>query len=391
VVSAEELRFRIADHLLDGILDVGLGDSLALLRNIDELVFQAIRCSSREKEVPIDPSLVSIVVASRNRPERLARCLKSLCAQQTNFPVEIIVVDNDPASGLTRPVVKSFPGVRCVDEPVQGLAHARNTGFRAALGDILVATDDDVVTPGFWLREIVQPFRFAHIGVVTGQVVPLALDHEEQRAFEAQGGLGKGRQSFEVGIDWLAKNKWQPPRAWDLGATANAAFRRSLLADPAVGLLPETLGPGTPAGGGEDAYLFYRAVVTGYSVYYEAAAMLQHEHRSNAAALRRQMFDYARGHVSYLLTTVVRDRDFRALVRLVTVLPAWHLWRLLSPFIRLGYRRRIVAAEIAGFLVGPVSWLYSNARDWRLRHKGRTAWTKPVDEIPAAVIQTEMQ
>jgi len=138
-----------------------------------------------------------------------------------------------------------------------------------------------------------------------------------------------------------------------------------MLQDDRVGGLPESLGPGTPAGGGEDCYHFYRALAAGYGIYYEAAAMLMHEHRTGDHQLKRQMFDYARGHVAYLLTTLVDDGDLRVLSRLLLVLPAWHLWRL----VRGGdCRRSIVLSELLGYLWGPVGW-WKGRRLVRLRQR----------------------
>ena len=388
-ISVEELRARIAQELADGVLHIALADTAADdLQNLGDLAFAGLRCADAGVSKSAMPQLASIVVATLNRPESLRRCLTSLVSQTAYFLFEVIIVDNDPSSGLTAPVVAEFPGVRLVSEPIQGLAQARNTGFRAATGDIFVATDDDVVAPPCWLQELIQPFRFAHIGVVTGRTVALELEHPGQLDFEALGGLGKGAQSFEVGLDWMSRAAVQPPPAWRLGATANAAFRREMLQDPRVGLLPENLGPGTPAGGGEDAYLFYRAAAAGYGIYYEAGAMLRHEHRKSSFDLRWQMFNYSRGHVAYLLTTAFRDLDLRAIIRLCSVLPAWHLYRLFWPLNRLGYRRSVVLFELAGYAAGTFGWLHGNLRDRGLRRRGRIPWYHPVDAISASSQKT---
>lgn len=378
-ISPDEIAVRVAQELADPVLHLALsaGD-LARALSLAELVMAQISVDEDLAGDVYAPALASVVVATRNRPTQLRRCLASLFSQTAQFPFEVIVVDNDPASGLTRPVVEQFPKARYITEAVQGLSPARNTGFRAAHGDILVATDDDVVAPPGWLQELVQPFRFEHVGVATGLVSPLCLDAPSQRHFEALGGLGKGTRGFEVGLDWLAARWLLPPRAWDLGATANAAFRRSMLEDPRIGLLLESLGPGSPAGGGEDAYLFYRAVRMGYGVVYEADAVLLHEHRADRRGLRKQMVDYAKGHVAYLLTTLTQDRDLRSLVRLLTVLPAWHLWRLLWPFHRLNYPRHLVLAEMAGYLAGVWGWWAGRRREKRLRRDGRTSSDEPL-------------
>jgi glycosyltransferase involved in cell wall biosynthesis len=384
-ISPQEIAARVSQDLAEPVLQLVMTSSeVARATNLADLVLSQMPGDDDLAGDEFSPRLASVVIATRNRPAQLRRCLESLAQQSAPFPFEVVVVDNDPASGAARSVVDDFACVRYVTEVVPGLSAARNTGFRAARGEILVATDDDVVTPPGWLQQIVQPFRFEHIGVATGLVAPLSLDTESQRHFEAIGGLGKGHRSFEVGLDWLAGRPILPPRAWDLGATANAAFRRAMLEDPRVGLLPESLGPGSPAGGGEDAYIFYRAINVGYGVFYEPDAMLLHEHRSDPHGLRRQMVDYARGHVAYLLTTLVQDGDLRALSRLLAVLPAWHLWRLLWPFHRLGYPRQLVLAELEGYLSGCWGWWSGRRRERRLTRGGRTRSSEPLMPLEEA-------
>jgi glycosyltransferase involved in cell wall biosynthesis len=382
-IAAAELRHRVADDLLDRLLRVALTrESVIAHRNFEDLCHAQLGREITGERDEFVPELASIVVATRNRPGQLRRCLESLSKQIARFPYEIVVVDNAPESGATRVVVREFAHARYVAEPIRGLSSARNAGFRVAVGDILVATDDDVVAPPGWLQELVQPFRFAHVGITTGQVLPLALDHVAQVEFERMGDLSKGSSSFEVGLDWLAARRFQPPRVWDLGATANAAVRRAVLDDPAVLPLLESLGPGTPAGGGEDAYLFYQALAAGYGAYYEASAVVYHEHRGTMRGLRRQMFDYGRGHVAYLFTTAVRNGDLRALLRLATVLPAWHVWRLLAPnALRPAHRRDVVLAELCGLIVGPLCWIRALIRE-RFIRSSRRASQGATDEEP---------
>ena len=106
--------------------------------------------------------------------------------------VEIVVVDNNPASGLTTPVVAEFPGIVLVNEPRRGLAYARNAGFAACTGEIAVATDDDVTVPPDWLEKLIAPFARPDVMVVTGNVLPIELETAAQQLFEAYGGLGRG-------------------------------------------------------------------------------------------------------------------------------------------------------------------------------------------------------
>jgi hypothetical protein len=85
------------------------------------------------------------------------------------------------------------------------------------------------------------------------------------------------------------------------------------------------------------------------------------------------MYGYSKGHVAYHLTTLLRDRDRRALVRLAQ-LPRGHVrqigrwaWHRLQG--RQSYPLSLVLLEIWGHLVGPWS-LWQSRR--RVRREGRS-------------------
>jgi GT2 family glycosyltransferase len=323
----------------------------------------------RPDAAPLGPEQkASVIVATYDRPADLRRCLESLFAQSTRRPVEIVVVDNHPTSGLTAPVIAEFPGTVLVTEPRQGLAYARNRGFAASTGEILVATDDDVVFPAGWLERLLAPFRDPKVMIVTGNVLPETLATQAQRLFEVYGGLGKGFEPFSVDEGWFRSFRRRAVPTWDLGATANAAFRASIFAHPRVGLMDEALGPGMPSGVGEDTYLFYRVLKAGFRLVYEPGAYVWHRHRRELPALRRQLYGYSKGHVAYHLTTLLRDGDGRALRRLLMELPRGDLHQLWQRCRgRSDYPLSLTWTEIAGHLVGPWALMLSR---WRVKREG---------------------
>jgi O-antigen biosynthesis protein len=330
---------------------------------------------------------VSIVVATRNRPDDLRVCLRHLAAQESPRPVEIVVVDNDPGSGATAPVVAAFPAVRLVEEPRQGLAYARNAGFAASRGELLVATDDDVTMPPGWLEELLAPFARPKVAAVTGLVWPESLDEPAQRLFESYGGLARGLRPFVADSEWFRSFRIRAVPTWDLGATANAAFRASVLDE--VGMMDEALGAGTPTGCSEDTDLFYRILRNGHILRYEPRAYVRHRHRRTRPALRRQIYAYSKGHVAYHLTTLLRDRDHRAAVRLLLELPYGHLlraWRSVRG--HSDYPLSLLLVEIAGHVAGPWSLWRSRRRVRRLsrtddgRERSRIAEHDLLDPAP---------
>jgi glycosyltransferase involved in cell wall biosynthesis len=313
---------------------------------------------------------VSIVIPTADRPHGLRECLASIRNQETPRRFDVIVVDNKPRSGLTPPVVAEFPGVRLVTEARRGAAYARNAGIRVAKGSVVVVTDDDVTMPADWLERLVAPFVRPDVMVVTGNVLPAALETDAQLHFETYGGLGEGFHRFEVNGDWFESFRLNAVPTWELGATANAAFRASLFSELEIGLFEETLGAGMPTGCSEDSYLMYRALKAHHTLVYEPAAYVWHQHRASMKSLRRQIYNYSKGHVAYHLTTLLRDHDLRSLKRLFSDLPAWRVrqvWRRLRS--RSTYPNSLVAVEILGNVVGPFALLGA----WfRVRRQGRS-------------------
>jgi GT2 family glycosyltransferase len=379
VVSAMWLADAISQRLTAEVLDaeIGAGSGVLWANLVSELARTFLSDTSPDRVTVRRPSVlpdhipVSVVVATYDRPADLTRCLESLVTQQTPRPLQIVVVDNHPQSGLTRSVVRRrYPQVHLVDETRGGLSYARNRGIAAATGEIIVCTDDDVTCPPEWIERLVAPFREANVMVVTGNVLPLELESEAQRTFEAYGGLGRGFKPWRVDRDWFESGRRSVP-TWQLGCTANAAFRARIFSDPAVGLMDEALGAGTPTGCSEDTYVFYRVLKAGFEIVYEPHAYVWHRHRSTVAALKKQIYAYSKGHVAYHLTTWLRDGDVRGLVRIVYELPHAFLRRT---YHRLrgwsDYPMSLIALEILGTIAGPYALWQSRRRVRRLRPSG---------------------
>ncbi|MDH4231855.1 MAG: glycosyltransferase, partial [Nitrospirota bacterium] len=313
---------------------------------------------------------VSIVLATYDRPDDLFNCLRHLKAQKSSRRIEIIVVDNNPDSGLTPPALAEFPDIVLVREPRKGLSYARNAGIIKSTGDIIVAIDDDVSMPEDWLEKLVAPFVRSDVMIVTGNVLPMELDTSAQNLFEVYGGLGKGFRPKEADSKWFNSFRRTAVPTWKLGATANAAFRASIFAHPEIGLMDEALGAGTPTGCSEDTYVFYKVLKAGHTILYNPSAYLWHRHRRDIHSLRRQIYNYSKGHVAYHLATLIRDQDLRALLRLFLELPRTHLLNIRKQVLgKSPYPFSLTLREIAGNLAGPYC-LWRSRR--RVRRLGRS-------------------
>jgi glycosyltransferase involved in cell wall biosynthesis len=307
----------------------------------------------------------SIVVCTRDRADRLARCLRALLA--LDYPAyEVVVVDNAPRDDAAERVARALP-VRYVREPTPGLDWARNRGIAESRHELVAFTDDDAVADRGWLRGVARAFADPDVAMVTGLVAPLELGTEAQLAFEMwYGGMGKGFRRR----DWR-RDSMRPSRlvgAHHLGVGANMAFRRSVLR--ALGPFDTALDVGTPSRGGGDLEMFHRVLASGMTARYEPSALVWHEHRREMAALRRQLRDNGRAFGVYLLTLAARRTVPRGAV-------AWHAaavwlrwmaarvaWRLL--------RRELMpiplqAEEWIGAATAPGAFLATRRHDRRVR------------------------
>lgn len=327
---------------------------------------------------------VSIVVGTYDRPDDLAKCLESLVSQETSRKVEIIVVDNHPASGLTPPILNQFPDVMLVKESRKGVAYARNAGIVESTGDIVVTIDDDVTMAPNWLENLIAPFARPDVMGVSGNVLPRELNTESQRLFEqyGSGGLGRGYNRWKAN-SWLFESSWfYAVPTWELGGTANAAFRATIFNHPEIGLEDEALGPGMPSGVGEDIYAFYKILKAGYTIIYQPSAVVWHKHRTTMKALRRQLFNYSKGIISYHLTTFLHDGDWRGLIAAVFGLPMWQLKRIKERFQRrCPHPIPMILFELWGNLSGP--WALWKSRQL-VKQQGKSSPYIPVSQRSSA-------
>jgi|GEM_PF-1369137 Glycosyltransferases involved in cell wall biogenesis len=319
--------------------------------------------------LPQDQS-VSVIVPSCDRPDELRHCLSSLIAQNSSRPLEIVVVDNNPSSGLALPIVSEFRSVKFIKEWRQGASFARNAGIAAGTGDICVFIDDDIVAPPDWIERLIAPFANEGIGAVTGNVFPYELDSPTAKLFEgyANGGFNRGFSRWEADSQWFHSHRIGGAKTWLLGGSGNAAIRRKLLMSPEIGVFQTYLGAGVPAGSSEDTYLFYKIIKMGYTVAYEPTAYAWHKHRQNMQALGHQLFNYSKGFVSYHLTTLFRDGDLRSIPSLIH-LPWWHIKRTVLRLAgKSSHPVKLIMLEAFGHLIGPFALIQARLRAQKLEN-----------------------
>jgi GT2 family glycosyltransferase len=205
-----------------------------------------------------DNRQLSVVVATRNRPEGLRALVQSVLENGYNR-FELIVVDQSDAPSA----LPEDPRLRYLHRPgTVGKSRAVNEGIRAASGTLFAFTDDDCTVPSTWLRAGVRVLdRHPEVGLVFGALEACA--HDPTQMFIPE---------------------FRPPEFRVLrglrnvhirgGAGANMFARRELF--EAVGPFDEQIGPGERYRSCEEFDMYYRALRGGFSVARDPANAVTH-------------------------------------------------------------------------------------------------------------------
>jgi GT2 family glycosyltransferase len=286
---------------------------------------------------------ISVVLATRDRPDHLERALGSLLA--IRYPrFEMVIVDQGGASataavisevfasaGLTCTLTSEAPNnesrfanerllLRHVTTSTRGLSRARNLGSLLAQGQIFAYTDDDCTVEPDWLERIDRAFaRDADVGVICGTVRPIAHDPDQLYV-----PVFTPSHSYVISRKNLLSN-WP----WGMGVGANLCVRRSAFV--AAGGFDVRLGAGTAQASGEDKDFVYRVLRRNYRVLVDADNIVTHwgaRYVGDGTAARLLSGSWSSIGVTSAL--LLRQADPFALLMLARVLGASSLGALLG-------------------------------------------------------------
>jgi len=212
---------------------------------------------------------VSIVIPAYNAVATIHRAIDGALSQE-HPDKELVVVDDGSTDG-TGELVRRL-GVRCITQKNAGPAAARNAGWRASSGDVVVFTDSDCEPLPGWLDALLKGFEGEGVGAVSGTygianpegMLP-RLIHEEIR--ERHSGYGGTVRFF---------------------GSYNVAIRRSVLEQ--TGGFDETYRRAS----GEDNDLSYRVLKLGHQIAYAPDALVAHHHTERLRKYLREQ--YAHGY-----------------------------------------------------------------------------------------------
>jgi glycosyltransferase involved in cell wall biosynthesis len=221
----------------------------------------------------------SVVIATYERPQRLARCLEALAwLDDPAGGFEVIVVDDGGAMPLDDVVSphRDRLALRLLVQAHAGPATARNYGAAHARGRILVFTDDDCEPEPEWLRALQARFAGDRAAAVGGRTLNALPENVYSTA-------------SQLLIDYLyAYFNRERERATFLASNNLAIPAAEFLA---IG----GFDTGFPRAAGEDRELCDRWLHLGHRLVYAPEVVIRHAHFLTLGGFVRQHFHYGRG------------------------------------------------------------------------------------------------
>ncbi len=310
---------------------------------------------------------ITVAISTRDRSEQLNRCLRSVMASR-HQKLELLVVDSASRDDSTERLVQELASrdgrIRYLREHRPGLSKARNRALRETASPVIAFADDDATVDPLWVSAMLRGFqRRDDVGCVTGMLAGVSLERPAEQYYDRRLAWSERCQPCLYTLDGPGDQGLYPYAPGTIGGGSNLAFATQTLRS--LGGFDESLGVGTPTGGGEDLDIFVRLLRAGHAISYEPAALVWHEHRRSMRDVGHQAYAYGKGLSAYICKYLlaresrqeILARSFAGVRRAGTLAA-----RSGAPIEGAGPSWPLVAAELLGFLAGPPAYLVSRSR-----------------------------
>jgi len=263
---------------------------------------------------------LSVVIATRDRPELLERCMKALHRLEGPRP-ELVVVDAS-STDQSRLVAKEHGVNVYIDIPLAqaSIPFQENQGVAASREEIIALIDDDAFPEPDWLQQILSTFEGRpEAGVVGGRVIdPTYWPWDEQTPIGKVYPDGRITHGFNGNPGKAMEVDWVPG--------VNMIFRREVF--QAVGGFDQNF-EGTASGFEADFCL--RVQYVGYKIFFNPGAVVYHLPASQRPIGRDAglALYHAKRNQMYLLRKHFPNKRLvlgRALIRVLF----WYQWKLFA-------------------------------------------------------------
>lgn len=134
--------------------------------------------SSHDIKSAVDSPLVSVVIPCYNQGHFLAEAIQSV-KNQTYSNIEIIII-NDGSTDITSTVLKSFTGIKYIEQANLGLPNARNRGTTESKGKYVIFLDaDDLLYPHAVEKNLYRLMQDPSLAFVSGRFTRVNENGEE--------------------------------------------------------------------------------------------------------------------------------------------------------------------------------------------------------------------
>jgi len=220
---------------------------------------------------------LSVIVPAYNAAATIGRTLEALSKQNCSLSFEVIVVDDGSSDG-TADIVRGFASVKYIFQDNAGPASARNHGAKLARGEYLAFTDSDCVPHEDWISQLMA-------GFIAG----------DDRTADRNVGAVAGSYGIANPEKWLARSIYKEilwrhtylmpdfPNAlgsynfcvkknvFDAIGGFNTAYRRA---------------------SGEDNDLSYKIIRSGWQIYFQREALVDHYHTAQVVKYLKEQFQH---------------------------------------------------------------------------------------------------
>lgn len=236
--------------------------------------------------------MISVIIPSYNSGYTLDKLLHSLFSNQDKG-FEAIVVD-DCSVDDTCIIQKKYDVNYIRLDKNMGPAVCRNRGARSARGDILAFTDSDCRVDRNWIKNIKKHFTCESSDALMGKLIIDRSDYLGD-SISALGFPAGGSIGFE--------KIWRVDKKGYAGSlsSCNFAVAKKIFND--VRGFDETF----PYAGGEDSFLAYSLVQSGYKIKYCPDVMVHHEARNSLKGYISWQFK--RGISSYIFSSKIKKKS----------------------------------------------------------------------------------
>lgn len=213
---------------------------------------------------------ISVIVATKNRFQLLAKCLESL-SKQTTIPDEILITDVGLKGSLE--IVKLYSTnlkIRYFHKPGLNAPQARNFGLNKSVNNLTLQIDDDCIAEKNWVKEMLEFYsKHPDSSLITGKLIHIPKENifailiDTLREFRRELAYGNGEFVY-FNVDNCLINKRSFTRK-------NITYDRSLFRE-------------------EDIDLAYQILSKGGKIRYTSLAIVYHHVRPNLWQFLKQRF-----------------------------------------------------------------------------------------------------